>query len=152
MPPQLLFVEHSIQEGEVGCLAACAQMVLRRLGITVDQRRLNWLFDQVELGALLSHIQRLTHYGVKVALQAGDENDIKQAIDQGTPPVVFVRTSQLTTYWQEDAQHAVVVIGYDERHFYVNDPAFPDAPKLVPIDEFVLAWLELDYIYALVSR
>lgn len=73
----------------------------------------------------------------KVALQTGDETDIKRAIDQGIPPVVFVHTSQLTTDWEEDAQHAVVIVGYDEVNFYVNDPAFPDAPKLVPIDEFM---------------
>lgn len=24
------------------------------------------------------------------------------------------------------------------------DPAFPDAPKQVPIDEFVLAWIDAD--------
>jgi uncharacterized protein YvpB len=152
MLPKLLPIEHSRQEADTGCLAACAQMVLRYLGIDAEQRRLNRLFDQVELGALLSHIQRLTRYGVKVALQPGDENDIKRVIDQGNPPVVFVRTNQLTTYWQEDAQHAVVVAGYDDLHFYVNDPAFPDAPKPVPIDEFMLAWLELEYMYALITR
>ena len=56
------------------------------------------------------------------------------------------------TYWKEDAQHALVVVGYDETNFYLNDPAFADAPKTVSIDEVMLAWLEFDYMYATVER
>lgn len=152
MPPNLLRLKHRLQERPYGCLAACAQMLLHSLGVAVEQRQLNRLFDLVEIGALFSHIQRVERYGVGVSLQVGDEAALKAAIDQGIPPVIFVHTGQLTTYWQENVQHALVVVGYDDEHFYLNDPAFPDAPKEVAIDELMLAWLEFDYMYALITR
>jgi hypothetical protein len=31
-------------------------------------------------------------------------------------------------YWQADLAHAVVVVGHDEEHLLLNDPAFDDAP------------------------
>jgi len=85
-------------------------------------------------------------------LQAGDETNLQQSMNQSIPPVIFVRTGQLTSYWHEDVQHAIVLVGYDDTHFYVNDPAFPDAPKQIPMDELMLAWLEFDYTYALITR
>ncbi len=152
MSARLLPVEHRLQEQPAGCLAACAQMVLHHLGISVAQQQLNRLFGLGELGSLLSHIQRVSRYGVKVTIQAGDENELKRMIDRGIPAVLFVRTNQLTTYWQADVRHALVVVGYDETHLYLNDPAFPDAPKRVLLDEVMLAWLEFDYMYALITR
>lgn len=61
-------------------------------------------------------------------------------------------TKELTTYWDVNVRHALLVVGYDDTHFYLNDPAFADAPKRVMIDELMLAWLEFDYIYALITR
>jgi ABC-type bacteriocin/lantibiotic exporter with double-glycine peptidase domain len=152
MPIRLLPVEHRLQEEKAGCLAACAQMALHHLGISIAQRQLNRLFDLGEVGTQFSRIQRLARYGVQITLQAGDEDGLKQAIDQGLPSILFVRTNQLTTYWQADVRHALLVVGYDETHFYLNDPAFSDAPKRVPVDEVMLAWLEFDYIYARLTR
>jgi len=152
MPKHLLPIEHRPQEENVGCLAACAQMVLSHLGITATQRQLNRLFDLKEAGALLSNIDRAHSFGVRVIRKSGTEQDIKFAIDQGIPPILFVSTGQLQTYWQDDVQHAVLVIGYDDTYLYLNDPAFPDAPKQVPLDEVMLAWLEFDYVYALITR
>ncbi|MFN8488320.1 MAG: peptidase C39 family protein [Caldilineaceae bacterium] len=152
MPPHLLPIEHYSQEEKAGCLAACTQMVLKYLGISSQQRHLNRLFELGEIGVQFSRLERLTRYGVKVSIQTGDEHKLKEAIDQGVPPILFVRTSQLTTYWQTDVRHALLVIGYDDTYLYLNDPAFPDAPKQVPLDEVMLAWLEFDYVYALITR
>lgn len=152
MPSQLLSVEHSVQEEESGCLAACGQMLLRYLGIKVSQHQLNRLFDQGELGARFSNIQRLTRHRVQVTLYTGNDLALKRALDNKKPPAIPVLTSELTSYWDIHVRHAVVVVGYDEKHFYLNDPAFPDAPKQVLIDELMLAWIEFDYTYALVTR
>lgn len=148
---RLLPVEHKPQQGKTDCLAACAQMGLAYLNITASQNVLKQLFDTTSIGAPLSHIRRLERYGVNVALQEGDEFALQRAIDQNIPPVIFVRTNQLD-YWKEDVQHAIVVVGYDEAHFLLNDPAFPDAPKRVLTDEVILAWDEFDYLYALITR
>ncbi len=152
MPLHLLPVEHYPQEEKAGCLAACTQMALQYLDISSKQRQLNRLFELGEIGAQFSRLERLTRYGVKVSIQAGDEDELKQAIDRGIPPILFVRTNQLTTYWSADVRHALLVIGYDDTHLYLNDPAFPDAPQRVPLDEVMLAWLEFDYAYALITR
>lgn len=152
MPSLLLPVKHNTQEEKNGCLAACAQMILSYLNIPTQQRQLNKLFDRKDLGARFTHVNRVTKFGVKVILQTGDENNLREAVDNGSPPMIFVATGELTSYWQEDVQHALVVIGYDDTHFYLNDPVFADAPKRVLIDELMLAWLEFDYTYALITR
>ena len=152
MPSKVLPVKHAPQEEKNGCLAACAQMILAYLSIPSQQRQLNRLFGRTDMGARFPHVTRLTQYKVQVTLQSGDEHKIIQAINNGLPPVVFVATGELTSYWQENVQHAVVIVGYDDTHFYLNDPAFADAPKRVAIDELMLAWIEFDYMYALITR
>jgi len=149
---RLLPIKHQPQEEDSGCLAACSQMQLLGLGISVSQRVLNKLFDLRKGGVPFPHVRRVERYGVKVTLASGDETDLQKAIDQNRPPVIFVRTHQLTSYWKIDTRHAILVVGYDETHFYLNDPAFPDAPKRVLLDEVMLAWLEFDYTYALITR
>lgn len=152
MTVQLLPVEHLVQEDDSGCLAACGQMLLRYHGINVPQRQLNRLFQQQELGAPFSHIQRIARYRVQVALQIGNDLALKRALDSSIPPIIPVLTGELTAYWHLNVRHALVVVGYDDTHFYLNDPAFADAPKRVLIDELMLAWLEFDYTYALITR
>ena len=152
MPMPSLPIEHHPQEDEAGCLAACAQMVLASLGITRAQSTLNQLFDLTPLGVPLSRLTRLAQYGVKVTIQRqGTLEDLMQAIDQQTPPIVFVRTGQLS-YWEIDTQHALVVSGYDGSQLLVNDPAFPNGPKTVWAAELMLAWDEFDNTYALLTR
>lgn len=133
-------------------MAACSQMVLASVGIKATQRQLNQLLGLRNAGTRFTHIERLVYHKVHVSLQVGDEDDLKAVIDQGIPPVIFVHTGQLTTYWQENVQHALVVVGYDDEHFYLNDPAFLNAPQMVTVDEVMLAWLEFDYMYALITR
>lgn len=153
MPGPLLPIEHHQQEDDAGCLAACAQMVLSYLGVTVSQAELNRLFELTPLGVPLSRLQRLMQpYKVQVIIhQAGSLADLQRAVDENTPPIVFIHTGQLA-YWSEDAQHAVVVVGYGSSSLLLNDPAFPDAPKQVPAEELMLAWDEFDNIYARLNR
>jgi ABC-type bacteriocin/lantibiotic exporter with double-glycine peptidase domain len=153
VPKPSLPIEHRQQEDEAGCLAACAQMVLAHLGVTVSQADLNRLFELTPLGVPLSRLQRLTQsYKVQVTIHhEGSLADLQQAVNENTPLIIFIHTGQLT-YWSEQAQHAVVVVGYDGSALLLNDPAFPDAPKQVPADEFILAWDEFDNIYARLSR
>jgi hypothetical protein len=66
------------------------------------------------------------------------------------PIIVFVNTVQLKSYWTSATYHAVVVIGLDAEVVYLCDPYFADFPKEVPRDEFLLAWLEQDYWYAVI--
>lgn len=101
----------------------------------------------------LSRLQRLTQpYNVQVTIHhEGNLADLHQAVDENTHLIVFIHTGQLA-YWSEETQHAVVVVGYEGSALLLNDPAFPDAPKQMPTDEFMLAWDEFDHIYARPSR
>ena len=69
----------------------------------------------------------------------------------GQPCIVFVRTGDLP-YWSYATSHAVVVVGIDDDNVYLNDPYFEKAPQRVSHDEFLLAWSEFDYTYAVISR
>jgi ABC-type bacteriocin/lantibiotic exporter with double-glycine peptidase domain len=143
-----LQVEHSLQETDAGCLAACAQMALAQLGITVSQKELNLLFDLTPAGVPVPRLKRLEQYGVQVTIQRGSCYDLMEAVDSGTAPIVFIRTGQLF-YWNIDTQHAVLISGYDGPDLLVNDPALRQAPQRVNANELLLAWDEFDNIYAM---
>ena len=71
---QTLPVEHISQEHNVGCLAACSQMVLRFLNIEKRQRQLNHLFQSTPFGVPFSRIVRIEQFGVTVSVNTfGDE-------------------------------------------------------------------------------
>lgn len=148
---RLLEIKHYPQEVEIGCLAACAQMVLESLGLIYAQTELHHLFEPTSIGVPFSRIARLQRYGLQIDLKQGNLSDLLQAIDQDIPPIIFLRTGELD-YWQTDVQHAVVGIGYDENYMLLNDPAFPTAPQRVTADELMLAWDELDDFYATLTR
>lgn len=66
--------------------------------------------------------------------------------------IASVQTQELP-YWQGVASlHAVLVVGMDEEHVYLNDPEWPEAPLCVTIGDFDLAWLARGERYALLSR
>jgi hypothetical protein len=73
------------------------------------------------------------------------------AIDAGIPPAVFVITGDLP-YWSESVYHAMVLVGYTETDFYINDPAFAHAPQVASIGNLDLAWLEYDSFFAVIQR
>ena len=152
MPAPLLPTEHYPQEEEAGCLAACAQMVLAGLELSVSQAELNQLFELAPLGVPLARLKRLERYGVQVTIRRnGDPDELKQSLEQDIPSITFIRTGQLS-YWQTDTQHAVVVRGYDGSDLLLNDPAFSEAPQPVNEDEFMLAWDEFNNAYAQITR
>ncbi len=142
---------HRPQEADAGCLAACTQMILERMGIQVTQTKLNQLFGLTIGGVPLTRLTRLeSTFGVHVMLEHGDEHTIQSFINENAPLLVFVRTNQLS-YWTIDTRHTLIVVGYDTEHVWLHDPAFADAPIKVLMDELMLAWLEFDYQYAVLK-
>lgn len=90
--------------------------------------------------------------GLAVELRQGtdDLDRLHELLSQALPLIALVNTAELRSYWTTAAFHAVVIVGLDDEYVYVNDPYFADAPILVPRAEFLLAWLEQDYWYAVI--
>ena len=149
----LLSVLHRQQKQEADCLAACTQIVLNYLHISIPYSRLLQLLETDRAGSYFSKIKKLeADLGLVVELvQGNDDLDLfYRYLDQALPVIVFVNTAELKSYWTVPTFHAVVVTGLDNELIYLHDPYFPDAPKEVQRDEFLLAWLEQDYWYAVI--
>jgi ABC-type bacteriocin/lantibiotic exporter with double-glycine peptidase domain len=149
----LLSISHLRQSQQADCLAACAQMVLQYLQIPIDYPQLLAVLETERAGSYFSKLKRLeARLGLTIELaQGSDDLDLLYPyLDQGLPVIAYVNTGELKSYWQSTTFHAVVVVGLDEEFVYVNDPYFVDAPKEVPHGEFILAWLEQDYWYAVI--
>jgi ABC-type bacteriocin/lantibiotic exporter with double-glycine peptidase domain len=134
------------------CLAACASMVLAYIDRSVTYADLLRLLEIGPFGTPARRITQLARWDVDVEYDEGTLERLKAFLDNDQPVIVLVRTRELPYWHGLDAYHSVVVVGYDEDHIYVNDPYFDDAPKMVAIGDFVLAWLEMSYRYAVISR
>jgi ABC-type bacteriocin/lantibiotic exporter with double-glycine peptidase domain len=146
----LLPVSHQPQQQQVDCLAACARMVLHYLQVPVDYQQLTRFLYLDTIGTPFRNPQHLESLGLEIRITEGDMLTLRQHLDSGLPVIVAVDTAQLT-YWSEASSHAMVIVGLDEEFVYVNDPALADAPQKISLAEFELAWLEKDYLCAVVA-
>ena len=150
MPKVLLSVPHQRQRGDGDCLAACAAMVLIYLGQAVEYPLILRLLNIKPYGAPAGNIRLLATPDLHVIYSKTGLAGLEAMLQQGHPVIVFVRTGELP-YWTYSTDHALLVVGHDEGHFYVNDPHRTEVPIAVPRGDFELAWLERDYHYALIT-
>lgn len=149
MPNILLSIPHKQQRQEADCLAACAAMVLAHLGKNPDYNRLLKLLKVKPFGTPGRNLKNLASLGVEVIYREGSLNEVKDHLLNGRPCIALVRTAELA-YWTYSIDHAVVVVGFDEKTIYLNDPAFETSPQAVSVTEFELAWMEFDYRYSVI--
>ena len=69
-------------------------------------------------------------------------------LDQAVPVLAMIQAGELTHWRGESFPHAIVLIGYDATRVWLLDPAAATEAVVVAIDEFILAWSEMDYHYA----
>jgi hypothetical protein len=120
---ELLNVPFNHQKAHGYCLPACAQMALAYLGIARSQEEL--------------------------ARTLGD--DLRYWLEQKAPIIAFVHTG-LLAYWQgQVAQHAVIIVGIDEQTVYLLDSAKTENAVAVLLDEFLLAWDEMEFAFAVIT-
>ena len=81
----------------------------------------------------------------------GTLQELYNLLCAGWPSIVTVQTAELPYWNQVSTQHALVVVGMNEQHIFVNDPEFPQAPFQVSLGDFDLAWLAQDELYAVLS-
>lgn len=149
---QLLNVSHIQQRKQADCLAACAAMSLTYIGASIRYPRLLRLLDVQEVGAVFRRILNLRSRGFAVTYEEGDMHQLRLLIDAGIPVIVPVLTDQLAHWAGERTYHAILVVGYENHEIIIHDPAFSRGNLAVSADEFELAWLERDYLYATIER
>lgn len=148
MTPFLLRVSHVPQHRTGECLAACAAMVLTYMGLPARyEPLLRLLRVKPGIGAASFNIRELEKLGVGIVYKQGTLEELHNQLAHDRPCIVFVKTSELP-YWDTAADHAVVVVGLEDRYIYLNDPAFSYAPVEVPHGDFGLAWQGRDNFYA----
>lgn len=145
-----IIMPHLLQRQRGECLAACAAMLLNYLQLPFEYDRLIRLLNiHVPDGTAFYHIRELVKQGVTVIYQQhGTVADLQQHLLTGLPCIVAVDTGELPYWRQESCNHVLVVVGIDEENVYVHDPEFEQAPIRVPIDDFLLAWMEHEERYA----
>lgn len=151
MTPVILSVPLIQQRDEGECLAACAAMVLDYMGMSVPYERLLKLLRIQWFGTASFRIRELEKLGLIVVFKEGTLEELHHHLANDRPCITPVKTVELP--YRDDARdHAVVVVGLDDKHVYLNDPDFPSAPIEVSRGDFGLAWLERDEFYAAFMR
>lgn len=145
----LLAISHLQQKQQADCLAACAAMVLDYLQVPVDYRRLTRLLRIQSHGAAFANLRYLASLGLHVDIGRGDLGILRSTIEVGLPVIAALDTAHLS-YWAEKTDHAVVVVGMDAVSVVLHDPDLTTGPRWVPIVQFESAWLEHDYLSAVV--
>lgn len=150
--PVLLTVPHLQQSNNGECLATCAGMILAYANHPYNSSRLlNTLRIQPEVGAPFSNIVNLEQIGLIVGYrQEGSLETLYRLLTHGWPCLIAVDTGELP-YWQSSVGHVVALVGMDDKHVYLNDPALPEAPMQVATGDFYLAWYEQNLSYAVLS-
>jgi predicted double-glycine peptidase len=125
-------------------------MVLDYLGIEKDEAWL-WRLLTAEHVTPFSHLARLAP-ALGLVVEVHTEGVLEQVgplLESGLPLIVAVDADS-PSYWPYVRHHAVVVVGFDEHHVFVNDPAHPEAPLAVDRDTFLLAWSRRDFQYSVI--
>lgn len=124
-------------------------MILDFIDQPIAYQRLLRMLNITEFGTPARRIMNLTEIGMQIAYTQGSLTELESLIKQGQPCIIFVRTGELP-YWSFSTDHAVVV-GFDEKSVYVNDPYFEEAPLSISRGNFHLAWMAFGHRYATIS-
>ena len=151
MPSDWLTVPHFRQSRDGRCLPACARMVLAYLGHDYAEEDLARLLRTRSFGTPADNIRLLSQLNCSVVFEQGTEADLRRHLTRGLPCIIFLKT-EILPHWQIEDAHAVVLVGLADETVYINDPAFDGAPVSVPLQNFLLAWSEFDYEYAVIER
>ncbi len=149
----VLNVSHYRQITDGYCLAACVQMALAYLGLEIAQKTLaRRLGVRPHIGAPSSRLMRLRSATLDVIYTTGDLSNLVAWLGKQLPILVFVQADQLPHWHGQHFQHAVLVIGSDSQSVYLLDPASAAEPITVSHGDFLLAWDERDYVYAVIHK
>jgi predicted double-glycine peptidase len=126
-------------------------MVLAFQGTVLGEEDLCDLLATQQAGTEVLNVLLLNQHlpGCHAEVASASFDDLRQWLQQGIPPMVFVATGPLR-YWHTECLHTLVVVGIEEQLVLVHDPAFAQAPLPIPQSEFLAAWGELAQLTALI--
>ncbi len=150
MPTNWLPVSHLQQRSLADCLPVCVQMVLAYLGYPHSYEPLFELLGTRWFGTPFRRIERLERLGLSVTIGELSLGKIGAYLESGLPIIAYVHTADFS-YWNQAADHVVVVVGMDVGHVYVNDPYQAQSPQAIPRAEFELAQLRYDNLCAVIT-
>jgi ABC-type bacteriocin/lantibiotic exporter with double-glycine peptidase domain len=115
------------QTYDCDCGAKAAQGILAYYGIDVMEDKIMKIAKTTKAGTSFKGIVKvLTKYGLKSKAEKLTVAKIKKLIDCGYPVIISIQawSGKKNTRWKDDWTdgHFVVVIGYDRRKFYFQDP------------------------------
>jgi len=119
-------------------------MVLAYWGHQQSEAELAELLGAKSFGTPISNVIRLQAQGYRVDFGSLTVAKLKAHLLANRPVIARVWTAMLD-YWSEEiTSHGVVVVGFDETHVYLNDPALTQVPQPTSWDSFLAAWAEFD--------
>lgn len=144
MPNALLPVPHYEQSRDGACLPTCARMILAYWADVRSEAEIANLLGTKSFGTPISNITRLRAWRYTVSVEEHmSRTTLEGNLDTGVPIIARVWTAMLD-YWQQITSHVLVVIGYDDEHVIVNDPALSSGAHAILWDAFLAAWAEFD--------
>jgi len=129
-------------------------MVLAAFGKLYSERQIARWLDSYEFGTPAFHVEKLRRFGCEVEYQISSVAELRQSLQKGIPPIVFVHVGFLP--WTDfEGFHAVVVTGIYETpegiSIALNDPSQPTGGQLLSFDGFMIVWDEFDRRAAFIS-
>lgn len=155
-PSVLLRKKHFKQELKASCVSAAARMLLYYHGIIdVSEAELRRILKTKPHGTHLFNLLFLRdekRWNLAVEIEVGSPNDLyANILLHKIPIIVFVNTKFLS-HWNEAAYHVVLVVGYDDETFIINDPFFDKKEIRVPATDFLKAWGNEDNYMVLIKK
>jgi ABC-type bacteriocin/lantibiotic exporter with double-glycine peptidase domain len=127
-------------------------MVLAFYGQPVTESQLRALFKTHPSATSLANVLlRLPELGFYASVISASFFDLERNMENGVPCIVQVWTEHLS-YWHDLWMHDLVVVGIEGETVWVNDPAFPKAPRTVAKHEFERAWAAADRLLIQIEK
>jgi ABC-type bacteriocin/lantibiotic exporter with double-glycine peptidase domain len=126
-------------------------MVLDYLGMPRSETELANQLQTTPFGTPGSRLLQLSDQQLHVSYEQLTLSLLQSHLLRQNPVIVLVRTV-FPDYWQEDTAHAIVVVGQDDEHILIDDPAFNDAPQLASFNGFLAAWGEFNFLASVIIK
>lgn len=156
MPKILLKKQHFKQETKASCVPAAAMMVLNYLGLAVESEA--YLRKILKTKATGTHIFNLGYlkdekdWNLDVKSELGTITAIKNYLTKDQIPVIALVDTSPLDYWNLSTAHVLVIVGFDEEHFIVNDPFFENKEIKIPLKTFIEAWSVFQNLLIIVKK